>query len=84
MTSSGCFSTVFLLIVSPQIPLGSKRLFTQRAYVQSAMLHISSVHLHQVPSLRSTAELFAHLKDSHDGEQVLTCANTCTTSDHFT
>ena len=31
MTSSGCFSTVFLFMVSPQIPLGSNRLFVQIA-----------------------------------------------------
>jgi hypothetical protein len=63
MASSGSFSTVFLVMVSPQTPLGSSRLFVQRAYKQLAMLHVSSVQLHHTSSWRLTFEFLAHLKD---------------------
>jgi hypothetical protein len=65
MTSSGCFSTVFLFMVSPQTPFGSNRLFVQIAYVQLETLHMSSVHLHQTPSWRFIVAFFVHLKASH-------------------
>jgi hypothetical protein len=75
MTSSGSLSLVIRLTVSPQIPLGNKRLFTQTAYVHPATLQFSSASLHQTESRRYNAAFLIHLKEGQVAEQGFASTN---------
>jgi hypothetical protein len=69
MISSGSLSIVMRFTVSPQIPLGSKRLLTQTAYVQPATLQFSSASLHHTESRRYKVAFLTHLKERQVAEQ---------------
>ena len=79
MSSSGLFSAVFRLTVSPQTPFGSNRLLAQIAKLQLAGLQGSSVHLHQTVLPRNWRVFFPHRNFLHSGKHLLGSGNFSTT-----